>query len=218
MWRRHSQHHQRQPDGENWAQHGQPLSHPTDGSLCPNTPASWLQQEAHQRAAEAESPPPEPPRWGGLSLPHQTHLPWECISRERHSQPCQTSFIWKVFTHRLWVYCAWFDFFFLSSSYFLFPFQKIAWNEASVINIPTFCDGSIPTDRTCVLFLPLGRRKYPLWSRSFPRPPSNSSQTQSIHVRPSHYHWKLWSPFRMVAQVELADEKRLNLNACLKCP
>lgn len=52
---------------------------------------------------------------------------------------------------------------------------------------------------------------------AFSQVPSNYSQTQSIRVRPSHCNWKMWSPFRMVAPVELADEKQLNLNACLKC-
>ena len=50
----------------------------------------------------------------------------------------------------------------------------------------------------------------------FSQLPSNNSQTQNIHITPQTLSFEDAEPFRMVAPVELADKKQLNLNACLK--
>lgn len=62
MRRGDGQHHQGQLDGEDRAQHGQPLPPAADGPLRPGPPAHGLRPETHQRAAEAKTLLQEPPR------------------------------------------------------------------------------------------------------------------------------------------------------------
>ncbi|XP_064441450.1 stanniocalcin-1 isoform X5 [Mirounga angustirostris] len=44
------------------------------------------------------------------------------------------------------------------------------------------------------------QEKVPSFITFLPQVPSDSSQTQSICIRPSHCHWKLWGPLRWLPQ------------------
>ena len=68
--------------------------------------------------------------------------------------------------------------------------------------------------------MPLLGRKWPLLSlpstRSFPSSPPTTLKHKTFHRTPQTLSFEDAEPFRMVAPVELADKKQLNLNACLK--